>query len=182
MQADIAAALAVSTTPVREALRDLATEGLIQLDAHRGAVVQSLSHDEVREIYELRRLLEPEAYRRAAANITNEELAIAADLQARMDNERDPAIWTDLNAQFHGVLMDSSRSPRLAAILVRLRANASPYVMLSLDLPGAGFGRANEHHRRLMEALKNREDDRAAQIAIEHLESTMRLLADSPIV
>jgi DNA-binding GntR family transcriptional regulator len=57
VQADIAQQLDVSTTPVREALRELATEGLLRLDAHHGAVVRDLDPVELQEIHELRRLL-----------------------------------------------------------------------------------------------------------------------------
>ena len=55
VQAELATTLEVSTTPVREALRDLASEGLIQFDPHRGAVVSELSGEELQEIYEIRR-------------------------------------------------------------------------------------------------------------------------------
>src|SRR5919106_6460717 len=110
VQADLAEQLKVSTTPVREALRDLATEGLIKLDAHRGAEVRSLSGPEVSEIYRIRSILEPEAMRLAIERISDEEIATAAKFQARADEETDTAAWTELNQQFHKVFVDAARS------------------------------------------------------------------------
>src|SRR5690349_18480778 len=74
VQADVASELQVSTTPVREALRDLATEGLIRLDPHRGAIVSQLSYGEAVEIQQICKLLEPEAMRQAALAITDDTL------------------------------------------------------------------------------------------------------------
>lgn len=178
VQAEIASRLDVSTTPVREALRDLASEGLIQLDAHRGAIVRELDLDDVREIYDLRMLLEPEALRRAAATISEEELEHAAALQQQMDTETDPGVWADLNREFHAMLVRASRSPRLIAILQNLRDSAAPYVGLSLQTHARQRKVANEHHRGLLEALRARDPEPAARIAREHLESTLQTLAE----
>ena len=70
VQAELAATLEVSTTPVREALRDLASEGLIRFDPHRGAVVEELSRDELNEVYAIRKVLEPLALTQALPNLT----------------------------------------------------------------------------------------------------------------
>lgn len=179
VQADIAATLDVSTTPVREALRDLATEGLIRLDAHRGAMVTTLTHDDVQEIYDLRRLLEPEAIRRAATNITLPELETAQELGHRMEVVGDAAKWNELNGTFHGILLTASRSPRLVAILERLRANASPYVAVALSALDADFRAANHEHKQMLDALRQGDADRAAEIVENHLGLTVRLLTGS---
>jgi DNA-binding GntR family transcriptional regulator len=178
VQAEIAAQLEVSTTPVREALRDLASEGLIRLDAHRGAIVRELDLAEVREIYDLRKLLEPEALRRASRHITEEEVARSEALQAQMDVETDAGVWADLNREFHATLVGAARSPRLIAILQNLRDSAAPYVGLSLQTSSELRARANEHHRGMLAALRDGDPERAADIAIEHLESTVQTLAE----
>ena len=114
IQADLATMLNVSTTPVREALRDLATEGLITLDRHRGGVVRELNWQEMEEIRLIRHQLEPLAVRLVVENITDEELAEAERLRARMAKERDLGNWVELNTQFHLVFHDSTgvQSPR----------------------------------------------------------------------
>lgn len=78
VQTDIAQQLDVSTTPVREALRELSAEGLVRVDAHRGAVVQGLSIADIREIFEVRLLLEPEVFRRATHNLSDDEIVASS--------------------------------------------------------------------------------------------------------
>jgi DNA-binding GntR family transcriptional regulator len=173
VQADIATQLQVSTTPVREALRDLATEGLIRLDAHRGATVVSLDMDDLREVYELRRTLEPLAMRWAATRITDEELHRAAALQERMDVEREVATWVSLNGAFHAVLSDAARSPRLSSMLQRLREGSARYVGLSFAFRQGQLEHGNADHHRLLDALRRRDADAAATIIVEHLDSTL---------
>jgi DNA-binding GntR family transcriptional regulator len=173
VQADIATQLQASTTPVREALRDLATEGLIRLDAHRGATVVSLDMDDLREVYELRRTLEPLAMRWAATRITDEELDRAAALQERMDVEREVATWVSLNGAFHAVLSDAARSPRLSSMLQRLREGSARYVGLSFAFRQGQLEHGNADHHRLLDALRRRDADAAATTIVEHLESTL---------
>ena len=99
IQADLATQLRVSTTPVREALRDLATEGLITLDRHRGGVVRELNWDDMEEIRQIRQQLEPLAISMAVAGITDDQLAEAERLCDRMEDVDDLASWVDLNLQ-----------------------------------------------------------------------------------
>jgi DNA-binding GntR family transcriptional regulator len=176
VQAEVATQLQVSTTPVREALRDLATEGLISLDAHRGAIVRQLESSDVQEIYDLRKLLEPEALRRATRNITEEELEQAAALERRMDSEADAGVWADLNREFHATLVQAARSPRLIAILQNLRDSAAPYVGLSLQASEDQRRQANKQHGKMLEAMRAGDADAVATVALEHLESTTRIL------
>lgn len=110
VQADLAEQLQVSTTPVREALRSLAAEGLVKLDAHRGAVVRRLDDTEVLEIFELRCLLEPAVLERAISRISDEQIDETAAIEAELSAETDPARWSQLNRQFHGVFMTAAQS------------------------------------------------------------------------
>lgn len=174
VQADIAVQLEVSTTPVREALRDLATEGLIRLDAHRGAIVYEPDLDEVRDLYDVRKILEAEAMRRAVRTITEEELLRAETLQARMDAESDAVVWVDLNREFHAVLADASRSPRLSALLKSLRDAAAVYVALSLKSSPEQVAAGNQDHHQLLDAVRGKDPRTAARIVVRHLDTTMR--------
>ncbi len=79
VQAELAAMLDVSTTPLREALRDLATEGPVQFDPHRGAIVTELSEDDLHDIYELRLVLEPLAMRQAVDKVSSALSSVCTD-------------------------------------------------------------------------------------------------------
>lgn len=179
VQADIAAQLEISTTPVREALRDLATEGLITVHPHRGAVVKRLSPDELSEIHDICMLLEPEGVRRAAPRMTPDVLAEAGALVEAMEHEDDVGKWADLNRQFHGLLVKDGDSSRLIAMLNGLRDSAAPYVGLALRKRSTHVGEANADHRELLEALEAGEIERAAEIAERHLALTIRVLDES---
>ena len=102
VQTDLATQFEVSITPVREALRDLATEGLVAFDPHRGALVRILDLDEVREVYELRMALEPLMVRRVIERITSEQLAHADELRHQMEQTESVSAWAELNRQFIG--------------------------------------------------------------------------------
>jgi DNA-binding GntR family transcriptional regulator len=180
VQADIAADLNVSTTPVREALRDLSMEGLIKLDAHRGAVVHGADLSQVKEIYLLRRLLEPEAVRIAARSMTDETLAELEAMQEQMDAESDTARWVELNRQFHRELVSASRMPRLVEILHQLEDNATVYVNLAFRATDGGFFAPGNHdHHELIDACRRHDGKRAAKIIVEHLASTLAVVEDS---
>ncbi|MPZ88459.1 MAG: FCD domain-containing protein [Nitriliruptorales bacterium] len=179
VQAEIAEQLQVSTTPVREALRDLATEGLIRLDPHRGAIVQQLTYEEIQDIHDLCRLLEPEAMQRAARHPTPALIDRARMLSEEMEREDDTGRWADLNRQFHAVLAQGSQSPRLIALLKGLRDSAAPYVGLALQRRPEHVHQANHDHRELLEALEQGDGERLAELADRHLHLTIRGLMAS---
>jgi len=176
VQAEIATQLGVSTTPVREALRDLAAEGLIQLDAHRGAVVRELRAVEVQEIYDLRLLLEPEAMRRAAARVDQATLDRAEKLQSQMEEEPDTGAWADLNREFHGVFVRAVGSSRMASVLLNLQDSAAPYVAVTLVSERDKIAAANREHRQLLESMRAGDGESAAQITVDHLQATIQAL------
>jgi DNA-binding GntR family transcriptional regulator len=174
VQADLASELDVSTTPVREALRDLAAEGLIRLDPHRGAIVHEIDLDEMREIYDLRLLLEPHSMRLAVTRITAEELAEAESLQVELDElTNDVGRWVELNHRFHGILTDACRSPRLIGMLKGLRDTAALYVGLGLRASPDHLVVGNGEHHRLLAAFRERDPEGAAAAITEHLLGTM---------
>lgn len=181
VQADLAQQLGVSTTPVREALRDLATEGLLQLDPHQGAVVKQLTYDEIQEIQDLTLVLEPEAMRKVAASVTDQTLRDAKRLADEMEavEAADVGRWADLNRRFHATIVQDLGPSRLVRILEGLRDGAAPYIGLTLQKPKNQLQAANRDHRRLLAALRDGDGDRAAEISAEHVRLTMWVLERS---
>lgn len=172
-QNELATQLSLSTTPVREALRRLAAEGLVRIDAHRGAIVRGLDMDELAEVYELRLLLEPLAIRKAAERITDDELGEAEVLLRRMDEIDDPGTWAETNREFHAVFARAARSPSLTRILEGLRDSAAPYVQMSIALSPDFAAAANDEHRQLLDACRRRDADGAAAVEATHLRGTL---------
>lgn len=173
VQAEIASQLKVSTTPVREALRDLAADGLIVLDPHRGAIIHELDVSELVEVYEIRKALEPLAIRKTARRITDEQLDAAARLQVEMDAQDDPGAWVDLNWQFHSLLERAAASPRLLSLAKNVQDVAAIYVAYSLKIEPDRLATGNEEHRALLEALRRRDGDAAAALLVQHLDGTL---------
>lgn len=179
VQKDVARDLQVSTTPVREALRDLATEGLIRLDPHRGAIVHRLSYEETREIHDICKLLEPAALKQAAACITETTLAQAEALIEQMANEEDPGRWADLNRQFHGVIIQDIKSKYLQDILRTLRDTAAMYVGVAIQERPGQTEEANADHREFIEVLRKGNGRTAGELGKRHLDLTLQTLAES---
>jgi DNA-binding GntR family transcriptional regulator len=172
VQADIASELRVSTTPVREALRDLAAEGLIRFDPHRGAVVCELDINDFKEIYQIRRVIEPLAIRLAAERITKEELDKADELQRQLDQEEDSAAWVKGNWQFHALLDLGAHSPRLAVVVTSMHNSAALYVSHSVNLNPKRIHEGNAEHRAILVALRAGDADQAAEAFLQHLDRT----------
>src|SRR3990172_11949160 len=151
---DVAAALDVSTTPVREALRELATMGLVEFDAYRGGTVHVLSREDMEEIVRLRQVLEPIAIREAIKGMTPELFARAESIANQMPDEPDYASWVDLNLSFHFAVYAASRSQRLISIIRMLQESTLMFVSAFLKDHPSLRARAMEEHRRLLEAIR----------------------------
>jgi DNA-binding GntR family transcriptional regulator len=174
VQAELATTLEVSTTPVREALRDLASEGLIQFDPHRGAVVSELSGDELHEIYEIRRLLEPLAMRQAVPRISEALLDQLRNLHQQMEREPHSAQWVDENRAFHMAVYEEAASPRLVAIIRGLQDASVMYIGASIKhVPGLRES-ANRDHAAILDALEKRDVEAAVDAVLEHLQVAIR--------
>jgi DNA-binding GntR family transcriptional regulator len=173
VQSELALSMEVSTTPVREALRDLASDGLIRLDPHIGAVVQGLSSFEFQEIYEVRMLLEPMAARKASGRMTAELLDRLKQIHHRMEEEKNPAHWVQLNRNFHLTICETGVSPRIATIIRSLQDASVMYIGVALGQPGL-LGEANRGHGAIVSALRAGDPDAAAEATLLHLQSSMK--------
>lgn len=183
VQAELAAQFGVSNTPVREAMRQLAAEGLLRFDSYRGAIVRAPTLDEVREVYELRMLLEPVAMRKAVQRLTPVELVRARQLQQDMVSTKDVGAWVLLNRRFHGSLIESAGSPRLASIIASLEDTATSQVALSIKADFRRMTDGNDEHQAILRAVEARDEDLVVELVSEHLRSTVEaveLLAGNP--
>ncbi len=183
-QLEIAERFGVSTTPVREAFHLLQREGLVRIDAHRGATVFIPTAADVRECYEIRAPLEALAAAKAAEQITDED---AAALEAMLDEMRDnpdPERYVALNQQFHNTLYRFAGRPRLSRLIADLRDATNAYLHIYAST-GAASERLDAEHREILAACKAHDPVRAAHAIEEHLthsvkEITNQLRAHQP--
>jgi DNA-binding GntR family transcriptional regulator len=167
---ELARELGISRTPVREALLILQTEGLVDAEPNRGAVVRSHDAGDLEDLYQLRALLEGYAARRAAANVTE---ATIADLSASCERfealiDGDVQELVKENLFFHSTILDTARSRRVAEQIrkvIELPLVYRSYIWYSVDQR-----RISAHyHRQITKALESRDGERAELVMKEHV-------------
>lgn len=169
VQTEIANQLSVSTTPVREAMRDLASEGLITLDSHRIGTVRKPDWDEMVEIVAIRLALEEFAISRAMANITSSQLGQARVLADDLSQEEDLGSWVQKNSQFHSIFHRATGTKRLGAMLQALEEAGGVYVAQAQRLHPEIRRRAIDDHFALLEAYEAKDVERAFEIQRSHM-------------
>lgn len=166
---EIAAQYDVSTMPVREALRDLETEGLVEHFPHRGAVVTEMSPEELADIYDIRAFLEEKATLAAVPNLTRETLDKMASLIEEMDvNIDDVCKEVALNHEFHFTLYEASGRKHLTDLNHMLRYKAQHYLRAFIEDLG-GMPQAQIEHRAILDACEKGEADQAASLIYKHV-------------
>ena len=161
-QDKIADTLGVSRIPVRASLRQLESEGLVELRPYRGAIVRLFSPEEVSEIYELRILLESDLLTRVIACMSDEEIGDIADLADAMDSEEDPTVWMDKRQAFYSHLYQFAERPRTLDIVTNLRSVLGSHWM------SIKFDRSDGHHV-LVDYVRQRDRDEAVKWLEDHL-------------
>lgn len=167
---EIADFLNVSRSPVREALRTLAAEGLIEVYPHRGAVVAEISPEELEEIYFLRGVLEGMAARLAAPKMDADQIAKLQAILEELNEATDPDRWLDLNRAFHATIYLAANRPRLFSITENLRNTSAPYIRQYIATP-EHLEAARISHRRILEACQEQNGVLAQQETQEHLKA-----------
>jgi DNA-binding GntR family transcriptional regulator len=177
-EGELAAELGISRTPIREALFILQAEGLIEATPNRGATVRSYELDELRDMYELRAVLEGLAARRAAPRLTREridELRASCDRFGVVAEGGDVSAIVAENLFFHETIHDAAGSARLAE-MVR-QTIAIPLVYRSFVWYSTDQIRGSLHyHRQLVGAFERRDAERAELLMKEHLLEALDML------
>jgi DNA-binding GntR family transcriptional regulator len=161
----IAKTLGVSRMPVRASLRQLESEGLVEIQAHRGVTVSSLSAREISEVYELRVVLERYLLERAITNMDPATLAQLTDIIERLEQTESRDERMDLRHDFYTRLYGVADRPRALAQVNNLRASVGRYLLLQrVEEPLLG------HHGRLLEFIRAGDVDGATAWLSSHLE------------
>lgn len=178
-QAELAADFGVSRTPVREALRQLQTGGLIDVVPNRGAVVRVPAPWEVREAYEVRAELEALAASRAVNRISREDIATLRTANQEMydrsvaESEPDHTSAPDTrreNDLFHDTIASVSANARLARAIEEINETFPRNVSAQLLVHDARHREENYHeHARIIEALERGDADAAREEMRDHV-------------
>ncbi|MDA0159241.1 GntR family transcriptional regulator [Solirubrobacter ginsenosidimutans] len=168
---DLAEDLGISPIPVREALRVVATEGLVVPVARRGYTVAPLRVEDLEETYRLRLLLEPLAVQLAVPQLTPAEvdgLAEELDLLAEAFSAGDWPNHRLHHRNFHFGIYDKCNSPWLLRFTEMLWANSERYQYVTTRIKGELRQRATEH-KRILKAVRAGDGDGAATLMHDHL-------------
>lgn len=173
-EAQISEELGVSRSPVRAALHRLAEEGLVRLEAHRGAFASAYTRADIEEVFELRRMLEGRAASLAALHRTPEHLTRSEFLVQEMgrlvvthlDSQRQDL--HDNNRHFHELILSAANSPRLFQIVKTLtQTSVTPgtFFYYSED----DLARSLRFHMDIHQAIADRHAETAAELMSLHL-------------
>ncbi len=175
-QEDLATAFGVSRMPVREALRQLEAQALMDFVPHKGAVVTEISAADAADIYAIRIALEPAALTLSIPHLTDVELARAADLLNDMDVEEEPGRMGELNRRFHMTLYEAAPHPKLLALTESQLSSFDRYLRFHLAAKGREY-MSQEDHRDMLAAARARDCARAVEILRGHLQTAAETLA-----
>lgn len=174
-QDQIATMFNVSRIPVREALARLEEQGLVTNQRYKGAVVSSMSLDEITEMFEFRALIEGELILQAMANIRPETLEEARQYAESFAGETDSARWGQLNRLFHYTLYKDCNRPYHLQVVSNALDKIGRYLRAQLVLTD-GFERARTEHAGILRAAIERDGEKAAALTRSHILGASRSL------
>jgi DNA-binding GntR family transcriptional regulator len=175
-QEELANRFGASRIPLREAMKRLEAEGLITLRPRRGYVVSSFDMNEIREIFDLRVLIEEHAGYHATLARTPEDIAATGALLRKLEALKPGAPtyfrdWATLNRAFHERLFSSSRRRHLTQMAGTLRDKVELYIRVEASITG-NLRDAQAEHRKIFSAFSSGNAKLAAKLSREHCEST----------
>ncbi len=179
-QDQIAEELGVSRMPVREALRDLESQGLVTVYPYRGVKVSELSISDIEELFAIRTALEKCAMVRSVPQLTaadttrmREVLLSMDDLVSRTDAESESE-WVALNDEFHGIINRASHWPRIVDMIDNLRSNVGRYLAVYFTIHGKE--EPQQQHWQLYDACVARDVEQAQIVIEKHVMDTADIL------
>ncbi|HMP82260.1 MAG TPA: GntR family transcriptional regulator [Verrucomicrobiota bacterium] len=185
----LASQLGVSTTPVREAMSKLASEGLIRLVPCLGAVVRSVDQDELAQLHGVREAIEPYAAALAAGKIsagTKEQLRFLVERMEQLLTEagqnadgllkgRPLAHFLQCDRAFHMTITEASGNPRLVKIAADIAARPSIFGGRHRGFSVQSLRTANRTHRSILRAMDQRDAARARMLVLQHIQHSLEL-------
>ena len=171
LQNQLAARMGVSPIPLREALKQLEIEGLVEFRGRRGAIVSGLSLEDAREIYDMITWLEVGIMKVSFDLISNALIQEEEVLLDKMEKEEDPVKWRDMNVLFHSSLYEPADRPMTLDMLAKLRRQVDRYIRNHLS---SMRKKSEEQHREILAGVKAHDLDRTLKALESHLVNTSK--------
>lgn len=167
-ETSIAKMFDVSPTPVREAFRKLASDGLIEVASWKGVIVKGIEQKDLLEIYECREALEGMVGKLAVRNITEEDMIILEGILERCNGAKTPEILIELNTEFHNELLRIAGNQRLSKLLNELMV----VILYDRDISGRYSVRRKEivaEHLDILKYLKKKDEKKVSELMARHI-------------
>ena len=169
---ELCAEIGVSRTPLREALKVLAAEGLVELRPNRGARVRRFTEQDVRNLFEILAALESAAGRLACARITDAEIAAIERLHYDMYGyymRRELPAYFRLNQAIHLSIVEAARNPALKETYAGFTARMRQFRYSANTIVRDRWGEAMREHEQMLDALRRRDGEELGSILFNHL-------------
>lgn len=182
-QEEIAGEFNASRIPVREALRMLVTDGLVEVVANSGAWVSSLTMAECIEQYQIRERIEPLLLRESLKNLPATAIERLGQIVAELEANQDVRVFMALDREFHMLSYSGAPNSTLKEIITRLWNTTQAYRRVYSELAGShGLDVTHLEHRLLLEAISRNDSEDAERILSGHIRRTRLALAQHPEV
>jgi DNA-binding GntR family transcriptional regulator len=182
-QEDLARRLGASRLPVREALRMLESEGLVEYEPNKGAYVPRLDRHEVDTIYQMRERLEPLALLESLPHLSDLHLARLEEIQDEIETRFDVGRFLDLDREFHMLTYSGCAIQQLNAMVVRLWNSTQHYRRTFILLSGPErMWVVNAEHRLILDAVARKDPIDAERYLNGHIRRTRIELGRHPEV
>lgn len=172
-QDQLAEQFGTSRIPVREALRQLEAEGLVRIEPNKGAIVTSLSIDDVLEMLDIRIALECHALRLAIPEMVEEDFDLATRILEGYHRAPDPLHWGKMNWQFHWAIYAPCHKPRLLSMIEANYGHVNRFVRAQVSL-AAGKDRPQQEHEQLLDLCRQGAREEAIALLASHIDQTKK--------
>lgn len=181
VEKEYAEKLNISRTPIREALRKLEIEGLVQYIPRKGVIVNTIDKEEIIETYEIRKALEGLAIRYVVQRITDEEITTLKELMDLMEESNKAEDFEKVLEAckgFNDVILKASRMPKIAGLINTMAEQLERYKRVTMS-QSIRRSSAIQEHREIFQAIANRDSTAAERLVIEHLEASQKAFLEN---
>lgn len=180
---DLAERYGISRTPIREAFRQLESEGFLTVIPRRGAVVSEFSQKDVEEFYAIKSILEGYAARRACAKLTRKELERLQSINDRLSelaNQNDIKTFFKVHDDFHDLFIKAADNEKLRELITSLVTRFQRLRLMSLSLPGRMRISVQEHEK-IIDAFSRKDAETAESLVRKNAEFGGKVLMDGGV-